>query len=898
MPASKRPPASLHTRQRANAGLPLFPTSILLLALVAVIAAQPASRVARIPGAASDQCNPGPGDRPWMDKSQTPVCRALEAIAQMTPEEKLNFRGSVPRLGLTAPGGQDGPNGIAGGWNGPPQPRQSNVTAFPTVVTLAATWDRALARRFGVAVGEEFAGKGMSACTGPTINLMRTWHWGRSGETFGEDPFLMSELVVPEILGMQSQKVIAVVKHFAGNNQENTRTGVYPEYAGIDERITEKALNEIYYPHFKAAVEKGHNGAIMCAYNQINGVFSCNNPEVLGKLREWGFDGYIVPDAGFAQRSVLAAAKAGMDRVTPMEELDALIKSDQLPPYTLDRIVLHMMTPNFRLGIYDAPPTGTPDADVSTPAHVKLSQEIGSAGIVLLKNKANLLPLDAAKIKSIAVIGDDAGPNVQVMETGSAHVVVGKVKPPLDAIRARAGADVRVSYTRGTLGIGPLPVLPASAVKPAAGEGQGLSAVYFNTADWSGKPMAERIDATIDFSDVPVKELAGTLSLNPAQPPAPPRAAAPGAPPRGGAGRPRTIWSARWTGTLTPPATGVYRFSVTGGGTAQLYVDNKAVVTMMRADFPMSAQGLVHLTALRPVRLELKYSSASNLLGRGLKLGWQPPDPAMVAEAVAAAKQSDVAIVFAAEEMGEGHDKLFLGLPGDQDNLIEAVTQANPRTVVVLHTSNPVAMPWLDRAAAVLEAWYPGQEAGPSLAPVLFGDVNPSGHLPMTFPASELQGPARHWTEYPGDGRTADFTEGVLVGYRWYDAKKEKPLFPFGFGLSYTTFQYSDLKIEGSGAERFVKLRVKNTGARPGAEVVQLYLGFPPEAAEPPLQLKGFEKIEVAPGETKAVELRLDRDAVSAFDEFEHRWRLYPGSYTVQVGGSSRDSRLAASFVL
>lgn len=880
-----------------------LPVSALLMTLSGAFA-QPAARVAQIPGVASDQCKPGPGDRPWTDKSQTPECRALEAIAQMTGEEKLNFRGSVQRLGLNAPGGQDGPNGIAGGWNGPPQARQMNVTAFPTVVTLAATWDRGLARRFGVAMGEEFAGKGMSASTGPTVNLMRTWHWGRSGETFGEDPFLMSELVVPEILGMQSQKVIAVVKHFAGNDQENTRTGVFPDYAGIDERITEKALNEIYFPHFKAAVQKGHNGAIMCAYNQINGVFSCNNPELLGKLREWGFDGYIVPDAGFAQRSVLAAAKAGMDRVQPVQELDALIKSEQLPASTPDRIVLHMMTPNFRLGIYDAPPAGKPDANVSTPEHVKLSQEMGAAGAVLLKNKGNVLPLDTAKIKSLAMIGDDAGPNVQVMETGSAHVVVGKVKPPLDAIRERAGSSVKVNYARGTLGIGPLPILPARAVKPASGEGQGLSASYYNTADWSGKPVAERIDATVDFSNVPVQDLAGMMPLNAPQQGGRQQGAATGPPQgppagqQGGGGRPRTLWSARWTGTLMPPSTGVYRFSVTGGGTAQLYVDNHAVVNLMRADFPMSAQGLVQLAGGRPVRIELKYSSASNLLGRGLKLGWQAPDPAMVAEAVAAAKQSDVAIVFAGEEMGEGHDKVFLNLPGDQDNLIEAVARANPRTVVVLHTSNPVAMPWLDKVAGVIEAWYPGQEAGPSLAPVLFGNVNPSGRLPMTFPASEQQGPARNWTEYPGDGKTANFTEGVLVGYRWYDARNEEPLFPFGYGLSYTTFQYSDLQVEGRGTGRTVKVRVKNSGSREGAEVVQLYVGFPAAAAEPPRQLKGFEKVSLKPGESKLVELKLDQEALSAFDEAEHRWKIYPGSYTVQVGGSSRDARLKATFTV
>src|SRR5579862_1144676 len=250
---------------------------------------------------AANNCHPGSNPRPWTDASQTPVCRALEVISQMTYDEKLHFGGygaaALTRLGIDPAPGTDGPNGIAGGgiFPGPVAPRSQNVTAFPNVIALAATWDRSLAQRFGVAMGEEFSGKGLAADLGPTINLLRTWHWGRSAETFGEDPFLMGEMVKPEIDGMQSRHVIAIVKHFAGNNQEFGRTGVNPEFAGVDERITEKALHEIYLPHFKAAVERAHAGGIMCAYDQINGQFSCDNPWLLGQLRTWGFDGYIVP---------------------------------------------------------------------------------------------------------------------------------------------------------------------------------------------------------------------------------------------------------------------------------------------------------------------------------------------------------------------------------------------------------------------------------------------------------------------------------------------------------------------------------------------------------------------------------------------------------------------------
>jgi beta-glucosidase len=300
-----------------------------------------------------------------------------------------------------------------------------------------------------------------------------------------------------------------------------------------------------------------------------------------------------------------------------------------------------------------------------------------------------------------------------------------------------------------------------------------------------------------------------------------------------------------------------------------------------------------------PVPLELKYSNSSVIMGPGLTLGWQPPNPNLSAKAVAAAGQADMAIVFAAEQMGEGQDKITLALPGDQDNLIAAIVQANPRTVVVLHNSNPVSMPWLEKAAAVIEAFYPGQEAGSSIARLLFGDANPSGKLAMTFPANEHQGPGAFFLDYPGDGMTVNYSEGVLVGYRWYDAKKQEPLFPFGYGLSYTSFRFSDLQIENDGAgQATIKVRITNMGKREGAEVVQLYLGSPAAAEEPPKQLKGFEKILLKPGEGKIATMKLDRNSLAAWDPGSHAWKVFPGTYSIMVGGSSRDLPLRGAFTV
>jgi len=819
--------------------------------------------LAVMPGVSADNCSPPAGERPWLDAKQTPACRALEVIPQMTHAEKLAFRVGLPRLGLNAIAGSDGPYGLAagGGRGGAPNPTAQNITTFPDELAVASTFDRELARRLGQAIGEEFSGKGLSTILGPTVNLTRTWHWGRAAESFGEDPYLMTELSTPEIAALQAQHVVVVLKHYAVYDQETDRQV-------LNETVGEKALNEIYLPSFRSAVEKAHVGGIFCAFASINGGPAvCSSGEQLGLLRKWGFDGFVRPEAA---PDAALAAKAGSDEIAAAA-LDQAIQSGKLTESDLDQIVYRHLVPMFRLGVFDIP-KGTPEANVSTDEHKKIGLALAEEGAVLLKNKGGVLPLSG--VKRIAVIGDDAGAAASVQATNSVVPVAGKLSVPAEAIAARAGVGVTVVYEKGTLGIGPLPAVPASAWK--------LTGTYYKGAGWSGEPVATQADATIDFTAPPVP------ALTPEAP------AAPAAGGRGRGGAARIPWSARWEGSLTPTETGMYRFSVNASGTARLFISGKAVVEIPKQSGVVTVTGLVNLTAGQsvPIRVECTGTGA-------IHVGWQTPEQDLLAAAVKAAKEADVAIVFAGERAGEGYDRTGLRTPGDLDAVIEAVAAANPRTVVVLNTAGPVAMPWLDKVSGVVEAWYPGQFDGEAIAAILFGDVNPSGRLPMTFPVDEGQGPATKADEYPGDGKTANYSEGVLVGYRWYDAKNQTPLFPFGFGLSYTSFQYSGARVQHKvGDDATVSVRVTNSGKREGSEVVQLYLGFPAEAAEPPRQLKGFGRVELQPGESKVVTMTVNKDSLAAWDESGHDWKVYPGKYAVEVGASSRDIRYKGAFVI
>ena len=814
---------------------------------------------------------------PALAAHPSPEERASALVVRMTRDEKVALVSSgttaIPRLGIPALTPLDGPNGVGHG--------AANVTAFPNAEVVAASWDRSVAQRFGAALGVEAAGKGVNLLFAPTVNILRTPLWGRAPETLGEDPYLAGQLVAAEIQGIQGAHVIAQVKHFAANNQEIGRFGNplgNPFFSpAVDVLVSERALQEIYFPAFKAAVQEGQAGSVMCSYPRLNGVYACQNPATLGTLKhDWGFTGFVGPDSTLAVRDTVAAIEAGTDNFA-LSGIGIPVSQalQQVDPARLDDMARRILTAMFRVGLFDHPSTGSPGAVVSTPEHLALARDIATQGTVLLKNAANVLPLSGA-VSSIAVIGYDAGPATQRMEGGSPAVVGGPVVTPLDAITARAGQGVSVTYAPGTVGVVPLPIVPAGVLTPSSGTGPGLFGTYYASMDLSGSPVDAFVSPTLDSNQI----------------------------------LPAGAYSARWTGTLTPSVTGPYLFSLQHGGIARLFVDGQLVVNGDTEGFDSAAlgfpgvpllalQGQATLTAGVPVPITVEYSLGSSISGAGLHVGWQPPEPALLAAAVSAASNADVAVVFANDGAGEGMDRPSLALPGDQDQLIAAVAAANPRTIVVLHTSGPVLMPWLPQVAAVVEAWYPGQETGNAIAAVLFGDADPAGRLAMTFPASPAQGPTTQPAQYPGVGNVVRYDEGILVGYRYYDQLAQEPLFPFGYGLSYTAFSLDHLRVRRRGPDQYkVSVRVRNTGARAGAAVVQLYVGFPGSTGEPPNQLKGFGKVFLKPRRTGRVRMVLDRSSFSRWSETASAWVVEPGTYMLRVGTSSRDLPLGATVAI
>jgi beta-glucosidase len=751
---------------------------------------------------------------------------------------------------------------------------------------MAATWNPELIQQVGEALGEETLAKGAHILLAPTVNIHRSPLAGRNFECYSEDPYLTSRMAVAYIQGVQSQGVGACIKHFVCNDSEFERHSLSSE-------VSERALREIYLYPFQVAVREAQPWSLMSAYNKVNGVSCSENHYVLEEILkgEWGFDGIVMSD-WLGTYSPNAAA-GGLDLEMPgpakwMSEkhITAALESGALSEANLDDKVARVLRTIFRVGAFDDPEI-RPEQAIDKPEHRKLARQTASEAIVLLKNEA-ILPLDTEKTRSIAVIGPTAK-QAQIMGGGSSQVNPHYAISPLEGIQNRAGDGdgkseaIQVHYALGTPIHRALPLLDAAWLKTKAGE-TGLRVQFHDNLDLSGKAAGEVVTDRMDYSwaDDILREAGVTTNR----------------------------FSARMTGTLTPPESGEYRFSLAGNGVYRLYIDGQMLVdhwpdrSQDEAPWDGSEKaGAIQMVAGQAYALEIEYAWEGAILWRSLRIGCLPPmrdNP--IAEAVALAKKCDVAVVVAGltnEWESEGQDRVNMDLPGEQEALIRQVAAANPNTIVVLNLGSPLHMPWLEDVPAVLQMWFPGQENGNALADVLFGDVNPSGKLPTTFPKRLQDNPA--YINYPGENGKVYYGEGLFVGYRYYDKKGIEPLFPFGFGLSYTTFEYSNLAVNSQqykpGDEIKVSLEVKNTGERPGKEVVQLYMrDLKSSLARPPKELKAFAKIMLAPGETQQVDFILDPQALAFYDDRRQAWVVEAGTFEVLVGSSSQDIRLKGQF--
>jgi len=793
------------------------------------------------------------------------VERRVESIlGQMTLEEKIDLIGGVdffylrgvPRLGVPRLKMADGPMGVRN--DGP-------ATAFGGGIALAATWNTELAERIGVEFGRDTRAKGAHFLLAPGVNIYRAPIAARNFEYFGEDPYLAARMAVNFIEGVQSQGVAATIKHFVANNSEFDRNNT-------DSIVSERALREIYLPAFEAAVKEAHVAAIMDGYNLTNGLYMSQHEylNVDVAKEEWGFDGVIMSD-WIATYDAIGAANGGLDIEMPSgahlnrETLVPALESGKVSMATLDDKVRRILRVAVRFGWLDRD-----QLDLSIPRYNVAAREAALQGVregmVLLRNENEALPLDPDSIDSILVVGPNAHPAV-TGGGGSSKVEPFGAVSILEGIVNVAGNDIKVHYAPGMPSLDAM-VLGTAFTTAAEGGTPGLRAEYFASDDLSGEPVLARVEPRIAIGSG-----------------------------WGAAAYPEGTLSERWSGFYAADEAGTYDFIVPasgdGGGFYRLYVNgelvldnwslNRAIVDYVALDLESGAHEIVLEHHGRP-----KWPGARLHLGIS-RHGQRVDDAAM--KLAAGVDAVVVAAGFDASTESEGADRTFR-LPPGQDELIRAMAAANERTVVVMTSGGAVDMTgWLDEVPALLQAWFPGQEGGTAVAEILLGEVNPSGRLPATFERRWEDNPAyEHYYPEPGTQRIL-YEDGIFVGYRGFEKDNIAPLFPFGHGLSYTTFDYDDLEVSPgttSDGRVAVSFSLTNTGDYAGAEVAQVYVADRhSNVPRPPKELKGFARVALEPGETRHVTVELERRSFAYYDVDRGDWVVTPGTFEILVGRSS-----------
>jgi beta-glucosidase len=832
-------------------------------------------------------------------------------IGQMTLDEKVSQMRdrapAIPRLGIPKyDWWNEGLHGVA---------FAGTATNFPQVIGMAATWDTGLVHRMAQTISTEARAKYNQAMRendhemffgltfwAPNINIFRDPRWGRGQETYGEDPYLTGRMGVAFVSGMQGDdpnflKVVSTPKHYAVHSgPEPTR-----HKANVD--VSPHDLEDTYLPAFRATVTEAHAQSVMCAYNAIDGAPACANPMLLrDHLRDaWHFDGYVVSDCAalsdistghhFAPDMAHAAAdaiRAGADLECGFGDGQAFmaladaVHRNLVSEAEVDRALHRLFRARFRLGMFDPPGSYAygriPMTEVNSAEHRQLSLQAARESVVLLKNEKKTLPL-AAGIQRIAVVG----PTAELVQSLQGNYNGPPPAPvsPLAGMQKRF-ASAHIAYAQGSSLVEGLAMpIETSALTPATGTGNGLTAEYFNSPVIHGPPVLKRIDRTINFNWDKVIPVPGLH---------------------------RDDYSVRWTGTFTPPAPGQYKLGVRvnycyachNAERFTLYLDGKIVVASTAAKTAERGEVLeapIAFTGRSPHAIRLEYFHAQG--SAGIDLTWQAPPAALRQQAVEAAKDSDVTVAFVGlspslegEEMPvkldgfSGGDRTAIDLPAAQEDLLKAIAATGKPLVVVLQNGSALAVNWAQQhASAILEAWYPGEEGGTAIAETLAGDNNPSGRLPLTFYASMDQLPP--FDSYSMQGRT----------YRYFTGK---PLYEFGFGLSYTTFAYDHLRAPSAWVEAgepvVIEADVRNTGAVAGDEVAELYLKQPTGFETPLHELAGFHRVHLAPGESAHLQFSLDPRSLGQVDAQGNRI-IQPGVYRFTLGGSQAGA-LSGSFTL
>ena len=803
-----------------------------------------------------------------------------QIIKTLTLDEKVSllsgfnswYTNKIEKKNIPSIKMSDGPNGVRGDSNS-----GKSSACFPCAISIGSTWDLSLINDIGIALGEEAQAKDVDVLLGPTINIHRHPLGGRHFESFSEDPFLTGKIATNYVQGVQSKNVAACLKHFVGNDTEYERHS-------ISSNIDAQTLREIYLLPFEMGIKEGNAKVVMSAYNKLNNIFCSSHQDLLIKIlkEEWGFDGYVVSDWGAALETI-ENANGGLDLEMPGPSnvwgkalIDA-VKVSEVSEKLIDDKVKRILTVAEFSNRFQKPEIKSEQA-IDQPKHRLLLRKAAADGMVLLKNEGSL-PLKK-NIKKLAVIGPNAL-EAQIIGGGSASLRPHYQIHPLEAVQERLGHEAEILYSKGCHTHKYLPKINEELME----EKDGFLVEYFDGSQFDKNLILEEHLTGSKFwvfegfaKDVISNEKRPNISV-------------------------------KFSCKYKPDISGLHEFEIFGIGKCRLLIDGNELIDNWTSMDPgeafftfgsASKKGVINLQKGETYKIEVQYNFEGNF--PAVYIGCQTPDEVDIfQEALETASNADEVILIVGTNSDwetEGNDRADFNLPANQNKLIEAILEANQNTVVVINTGSPIHMPWEKKAKAIIQTWFAGQEFGNALVDILSGEVNPSGKLPTSFPVKIEDTPA--YKNYPGKDLQMNYEEKLLVGHRWYEANSIKPLFCFGHGLSYTSFNYKNLEVAtGSDFVVTCKFEIQNTGDISGLEIAQCYVGpASPVPGGPCKTLQGFVKEEIGARELKKVEIKLGPRNFSFWSVETNTWQIREGSYQILIGSSSENILLQANINL